>query len=131
MTTRTHTTSPADNGTYHLWQVGDDRGSVSLSLLHSRHAGFTSLAAQSPRLAGLLLETESGHWVFDVVGEHIPNGAESGWSCSVHGDACDQDAFADHVAGPIWQRLREAGVTDRTVYAELEALLARQREVAP
>nr|WP_221374470.1 hypothetical protein [Actinoplanes polyasparticus] len=130
MTTCSHTTSPADNGTYHFWQVGDDHCSVSLSLLHSRAAGSTSLARRSPALSANLLETEGGHWVFDVIGEHIPNGSQSGWSCSVHGDACDQDAFADQVAGPIWQRLREAGITDRTVYAELEVLLAQQREVA-
>lgn len=130
MTTRSHTTSPADNGTSHYWEVRDNTSAVSLSLLHSRYEGFTTLAAASSSIAGNLAATDSGHWVFDVVGEHVPCGPESGWSCSVHGDACDQDAFADHVAGPIWQRLREAGVTDRTVYAELEALLARQREVA-
>lgn len=130
MTTCSHSTSPADNGMYHLWQVGDDRGAVSLSLLHSRGAGFASLVEMSPALAANLAPTDGGHWVFDVFQEHVPSSPDTMWPCPTHGDTCGVDAFADHVAGPIWLRLREAGITDRTVYAELEALLARQREVA-
>jgi hypothetical protein len=128
--TETHTTLPADNGTYHYWEVRGERGAVSLSLLHSRAVGFTSLAAAMPSLAGNLAATESGHWVFNVVGEHRPNGPESGWSCSVHGDTCDEDAIVDSLAGPIWERLRTAGVTDRAVYAELRALADRVFEEA-
>ncbi len=125
MTARIHTTQPADNGTYHYWEVRGPHRAVSLSLLHSRAAGFTSLASMSPLLADNLAATESGHWVFNVIGEHRPNGPESGWSCSVHGDSCDQDAIVTDLAGPVWQRLREHGVTDQAVYAELEKLADR------
>ncbi|GGN39149.1 hypothetical protein FHR83_006782 [Actinoplanes campanulatus] len=130
MLTESHTTRPADNGTYHYWEVRGPYGAVSLSLLHSRAAGFTSLARMSPALAGNLAPTESGHWVFNVIGEHRPNGPESGWSCSVHGDTCDEDAIVTDLAWPIWERLRDGGVTDRAVYAELEALAGRVFEVA-
>ncbi|MEU4558441.1 hypothetical protein AB0F72_08625 [Actinoplanes sp. NPDC023936] len=125
-----HITLPADNGTYHYWEVRGENGAVSLSLLHSRAAGFTSLAERHPALAANLAATESGHWVFDVVQEHIPNGSESGWSCDRHGDTCDVDAFATSVADPIWRRLREGGVTDQSVYAELDALHAAEFEQA-
>jgi hypothetical protein len=125
MYTESHTTAPADNGTYHYWEVRGEHGAVSLSLLHSRHTGFTSLAAGMPSLAANLAPTDSGHWVFNVIGEHRPNGPESGWSCSVHGDSCDEDAIVHDIAGPIWQRLREAGVTDRAVYTELRVLAER------
>lgn len=131
MPAQSHTTSPADNGTYHYWEVRGEQGAVSLSLLHSRAAGFASLAAMSPRLACGLAATESGHWVFDVVGVHHPSGPESGWPCSVHGDTCDQDSIVTDLAAPIWQRLRDGGVTNGSVYAELEALAERVFEETP
>ncbi|WP_045740804.1 hypothetical protein [Actinoplanes rectilineatus] len=119
MTEHIHTTAPADNGTYHYWEVRDETGGASVSLLHSRSEGFFSLAADNGRLAQWLSTTESGHWVFNVVGIHRQG---SGWGCSVHGDSCDEDALGDTLALPLWARLREAGVTDAGVFAELEQL---------
>lgn len=130
MVERTHTTTSDDNGTFHYWEVRGPNGAVSLSLLHSRLTGFVTLAEQGGFVAQNLAATDSGHWVFDVVQEHRPNPAESGWSCPVHGDSCDVDAFVDRIAGPIWQRLRANGVTDTAVYAELEALYALEFEQA-
>jgi hypothetical protein len=122
--TSNHTTTAADNGTCHYWEVRGAHGAVSLALLHSRAPGFALLAGDGGYIARNLAATESGYWVFDVVQGHrdIPFGDSQ---CDRHHDAgCVVDAFASHLAEPIWARLRDEGVTDARVYAELRALYA-------
>lgn len=122
---RTHTTSPSESGTSHLWEVTDQHGSVTLSALHCRSGGLVELLAAPPSAAGRTSVTESGFWVFDVVQLHEPMSV--GWApCPLHG-ACDYWAVVSQIAGPMWSRLAEVGVSDGAVYAELEQLLAQFR----
>lgn len=118
----THTSEPTQSGTFHYWETRGPHGAVSLSLLHSRDAAFDP-GLLAPSAARLVESTDGGHWVFDVLQVHVPNGPESGWSCIRHGDPCDVDALGGHIADPLWDRLRAAGVTDQAVRAELEPLL--------
>jgi hypothetical protein len=129
MFTESHTTAPADNGTYHYWEVRTGQGALSLSLLHSRAAGFSSLAAMNPRLARGVSATESGHWVFDVIQLHEDREVPDRWACQRH-HRCDVNAVGGHLAEPVWERLRVHGVDDRAVFDELQALAVRVFEVA-
>jgi hypothetical protein len=125
---RTHTTEPSESGTAHLWEVGDTRGSATLSALHCRDQALVGLIADVPSLASRATPTDSGFWVFDVVQSHEPGSV--GWApCPRHG-ACDMDAIVSQIAEPMWARLTAAGVTDGAVYAELERLLAAVQEEA-
>jgi hypothetical protein len=119
---RSHTTERAESGTYHRWEISDQHGSVVLTLLHSRDPRVADLYGQVQPGAAWGSPTESGCWVFAGIGVHVSNRPDSGWSCPEHGDVCDMDAFAGHIADPVWAGLRESGVTDARVYAALQPL---------
>lgn len=117
MPTTSHTTEPSKSGTAHYWEVGDERGSVSLSALHCHDRGLLTLTEASPTIASRVTFTDAGVWVFDVMQSHSLHSV--GWApCPRHG-VCDVDAFVSGYAEPIWARLTAVGVTNAAVFAEL------------
>lgn len=120
---QTHTTTPGrDGGTFHQWEIRGDRGSVSLTLLSSTDKSLISLAEVAPAVAAKVAVGQAGTWVFDVIQTHRVTGNPT-WGCHQH-EGCDMDAIATSVADPIWQRLRAGGITDGSVFAELQPLFA-------
>lgn len=116
----THTTTPSESGTAHMWTLGDERGSLTLSVLRTRSPRVAEYAAVSAAFASVVTVTDGGAWVFDVIQTHTPD-ADAAWGC-LHHLACETDAVVGQFAGPAWQRIVGKGVTDKAVLTELEAL---------
>ena len=124
MPTTNHATDPAESGTFHYWEVGDVRGSVSLSALHCNDQRVLTLTDVAPSIASRVALTDAGVWVFDVLQSHTPG--STGWAPCSRPGACDVDAFVSSIADPLWQRLTAAGVTDARVFAELRPLFTEE-----
>jgi hypothetical protein len=123
MTNSLHLSEPTDSGVLHDWCVGDARGSVSLSALHfGADVDLDATLAQMPAAGDLAAHTPDGTWLFDVMQSHRPVDGPQ-WPCSRH-DACEMDAYVSLYASRIWDRIRDNGVTDEAVFAELAVVYA-------
>jgi hypothetical protein len=113
-----HTTQPADSGTMHHWSYGNERDSISLSVLFSRDSRTADLCAGMD-MAWMFDRTDGGIWQFGGLLIHHYNPG-SGWSCADHGDVCDMDSYSTEHSRGSWQRIAAGGVTDQAVHDELE-----------
>jgi hypothetical protein len=118
--TRDHTTTSSDGGMWHLWQVGDGRKSITLSVLHTMHLTMPGVPEVARDLVGIVGDS-GGVWVFDVILSHTHDPGNP-FGCHQHGSDCEADAIVTRHAHPAWAEIVAAGVADDAVLAQLEAI---------